>query len=67
MKLSFIAFCVIFLSRIAFAADMTVEMLNKLEKDNMVFSQKQLFDIEHRGIKQLIMTLHGVEQTAKYS
>jgi len=40
MKLSFIAFFVIFLSRMAFAADTTVEMLNKLEKDTMVFSQK---------------------------
>ena len=41
MKLSFIAFSVIFLSKIAFAGEtITVKMLNKLEKDNMVFSQK---------------------------
>tara|TARA_B110000014_G_C19599539_1_gene317867 strand:+ start:79 stop:510 length:432 start_codon:yes stop_codon:yes gene_type:complete len=41
MKLSFIAFSVIFLSKIAFAAEtITIEMLNKLEKDSMVFSQK---------------------------
>ena len=40
MKLSFIAFCVIFLSKIVCAADTTVDMLNKVEKDNMVFSQK---------------------------
>ena len=35
---AFIALFTIFLSSISFAADVTVEMLNKLEKETMVFS-----------------------------
>jgi len=33
-------FSIIFLNTISFAADATVEMLNKQDKENMVFSQK---------------------------
>jgi pseudoazurin len=33
-------FSVIFLNSVSFAADATVEMLNRLAKENMVFSQK---------------------------
>ena len=40
MKKLITLFFVLFISNNAFAADQTIEMLNKLEKENMVFSKK---------------------------
>ena len=40
MKKLITLFFVLFISNNAFAADQTIEMLNKLEKENVVFSKK---------------------------
>ena len=40
MKKSMLLFFVLFLSQPAFAADQTIEMLNKLGKEHMVYSKK---------------------------
>ena len=40
MKKLITLFFVLFISNNAFAADQTIEMLNKLEKENMLFSKK---------------------------
>ena len=38
--ITLVMLCVVFFSTLASAADQTVEMLNKLEKENMVYSKK---------------------------
>ena len=55
-------FTILFISQSAFAADQTIEMLNKLGKENMVFSKKIVkVDIGNTVFWKSIKPGHNVE------
>ena len=62
MKKIIISFFILLISQSAFAADQTIEMLNKLGKENMVFSKKIVnVDIGDTVFWKSIKAGHNVE------